>query len=147
MTSQESQKDNAPSLDRFHEIEIEKIFDALFTIQTFRVQIATLFGIANITALGIAFTIQKAGIVLLAALLMLLFVSLEINMTVDVFRYYCRALSLQERFSPNDSETFLSIFASPNHEAQIRHLLKRTDLTKRHEKLRKWLISAYLSHL
>ena len=128
-------------LDKFHEIEVQKVFEAMLAIQNLRVQVGTFFGTANLTALGIAFSTQKAGIVLLSALLLLLFVILDLTARSALIRYYYRALVLQNRFSTGEQDTFLDIFLTASTEAKIRQIAKIPKAEDRLKAMRGLLVS------
>lgn len=142
-TQEDAEINNANFLDKFHEIEIQKVSDILTWINNVSLQVGTFFGTANITALGVAFTLQKAGILFFAALLILLFIVIEIDIYGTMLRYYYRALILRKKFAPNDEDTFLDIAASPHLEKKMRGLIERTSPSKRLRELRKLQITAF----
>ena len=128
---------NSPKLDKFHEIEIQKVFETMLSLQTFRLQLGTFFGTANLTALGIAFSFQKAGIILLAAVSLWIWMILDVVLRGAFFRYYYRALILQEMFAPEDNNTFLDIFLPTYRELQIRQIAKMPNPEERIKALQK----------
>jgi len=125
MTSPEKQRSNAPrDLDKFHELEIPKVFDAMLSIQNLRIQLGTFFGTANLTGLGFAFSTQKAGLVFLSATTLAIFIFLDIIARGTLLCYYYRALILQSQFAPDDKDTYLDIFLSPATEYKIKQMAK-----------------------
>lgn len=131
---------NSVSLDKFYEIEVQKVFEAMLAIQGLRVQVGTFFGTANLTALGIAFSTQKAGIIFLSAFLLILFLILDLTARSALIRYYYRALILQNRYASNEEGTFLDIFLPVSTEAKVRQISKISKPEGRSKALRSLLI-------
>jgi hypothetical protein len=130
-------------LDKFHEIEIQKIFDGTLALQNLRLQASTLFGTANIAALGVAINSQKAGIFLFAAVLLWAAMFIDVVIMSFLARFYYRGFILQEKFAPKSESTFLLIFAGER-ENQIREIAKITDERKRIKAIR-WLNRATIA--
>jgi hypothetical protein len=59
LDQQETESVTLPTLDKFHELEVQKIFEAMLSIQNLRVQLGSLFITVNLTMLGVAFSLQK----------------------------------------------------------------------------------------
>ncbi|MFC2037810.1 hypothetical protein ACFLYD_07595 [Chloroflexota bacterium] len=100
---------NSPALDRFHEIELEKTLDAIFGVQSLRVQVAVFFGTVNLAALGVALTTGKAIVVFFAAALLLLFAATDFGARLGIAALLRRVTRLQVRYAPNDTD-FLEMF-------------------------------------
>jgi len=128
---EKSRISKSKTIDKFHEIEIQKIFDALLSLQNLRVQTGTFFGTANLTALGIAFSTQKAGIVFFAAILFWVFIVQDIITRGTLLRYYYRSFVLQERFASGEDNTFLGVFLSLKTEEKIRRIHKMSQVKER----------------
>lgn len=105
-----AQPPKAAVLDKFGEIEIAKIFDAMHSLQQARTSMAIFFGTTNLTALGIAFTTQRAGVVALASLLPLLLLVLDSFVRGTLYGYYYRAFQLHRRYYSSVGESFLTMF-------------------------------------
>jgi len=101
-----------PKENEYDRYELGQIVDRLNSLENFRVQLGTFFSTANLTALGIAFTSQKAGIVLIAAAILSLLILFDIRLRGENVAYYYRGMRLQRRLAPDDPETFLYITPS-----------------------------------
>jgi hypothetical protein len=130
MESPAQQPANIPPLDKFHEIEIGKIFDAMHSLQQARIQMGTFFGTVNLTALGIGFSTQRAGIIFIASLLPIIFLCLDTFIRGPLYGYYYRAYQLHQQFAPFDDKTFLimfRLFLGTRVAPHIEELSKRTE--------------------
>ena len=105
-------KSNVPTLDRFHEIEFEKILEALEGAQNLEQQMAALFGTASIAILSVGFNTQKAGLLLLAGIVLWIYLSLNIRTRKYIAVFYYRGLQLQKQFAPRDNGFWLNILPS-----------------------------------
>lgn len=111
MSEQEKQaQGKIPELDKFHEIELEKVFDALLSIHNYRVQVGIFFGTVNLAALGVALTSQKSLVLIFAGVLLWILIVLDFGSALSLSGYYYRAIELQDRFAPDD-EDFLKMFS------------------------------------
>ncbi len=113
MAEQPKQRSNIPPLDRFHEIEIEKVLDGIVATQNLRIQIASFFGTANLALLSIAFSTQKAMLLLFAGALIWVFLVIDMRTRRALAVYYYRSLQLQARFAPNDNDVYVSVLPDP----------------------------------
>ena len=120
-----------PQLDKLHEIEIEKVFGAMMSIQTLRLQLGTFFGTMNLTTLSIAFSTKKAGFFLFAGLLLFIFASIDRMGLSALFAFYHRSIQLKEQFAPNDEDSFLYIMLLGRWEKQLREIGKISDRIQR----------------
>lgn len=121
----------APPLDSYHEVELGKIFDALLSLQNTRVQLGTFFGTANIAALSIAFQTRQAGLLFAAALLVWVFLFLDIRLRRLILSYYARGLQLRARFAPEDDDFALSVFLSATDRLRMRRIADLPDVAER----------------
>lgn len=96
-------------ISEYYKLELQEVFSRLNAIETFRAQLFTLVGTANLSGFGIAFSQQKAGIVILASLTMLFIIAVDGRLRKRLAAYYYRALQLQRRFAPDDDEIILQI--------------------------------------
>jgi hypothetical protein len=123
-------------LDKFHEIEIQQVFEAIVNVQNSRIQTGIFFGTLNLGAIGIAFTLQKAGIILLSSLLLIGFIVVDIRGRSALAGLYYRALQLQKLFAPNEPDTFLSIIMLGFLDKQIKLIEQIQDRNSRLKALR-----------
>ena len=127
-----SQNSDLSSVDRAREFEIGKIFDAIVSVQSLRLQLGTFFGTVNLAALSIAFTTQKAGIVFFAAILIWLFMILDSVGLRALLGFFYSGLHLNQQRSPEDPDNFLGITLSlSRYESQMRNILEMPDREQR----------------
>jgi len=118
-------------LDKFHEIEMGKVFDAILSIQNQRIQFGTFFGTANLAVLSIAFSTQKAGLLFFGSALFWILAVIDIIRRRERVMLYFRGLQLQEQFAPNDSDTYLTLLSSKRLESSIRQVASISDREQR----------------
>jgi hypothetical protein len=118
-------------LNRFYEIEFEKLFDGIVSWQTLRMQMGTFFGTVNLAALSIAFTTQRSGLVIFAAVLLWLFCIIDMSTVNSLNRLYVRSTQLQDRFAPGEDNTFLTVIPSNRRRRQVRLVLNTPPGDKR----------------
>jgi hypothetical protein len=94
---------------RYYELELSQVIDRFNSLENFRVQLGTFFGTANLTVLAIALSGQRAGLVLIAASILVVFVMTDRRFRRLALGYVYRGLQLQRTFAPKDPETFLQI--------------------------------------
>jgi len=94
---------------KYRLIEYEQVIDRLESFESMRLQIATLAGTANLTAIGFALTQQRSMIFLIAAGIIAFYLGIEIRARIQHQVYYYRGLQLQRLLSGNDPEAFLEI--------------------------------------
>lgn len=129
--SSTSEQSSPPPLDRFHEVEIGKLFDAMITLHNIRLQAATFFGTFDLGALTIGTTSEKAIMFIFGGIFLCIGYLIDHLATDVVVRFYYRSLELQTRFAPNDTNTFLSLlFLDPLGE-KLRDIMKLTDEQER----------------
>lgn len=111
--TQEKEQDKVETikatLDRFHELEIEKVFDALLQISNWRIQIGVFFGTVNLGGIAVAMSTQNAGIIFLSSLLILGFMLIDAQGYRARITMYVRAIQLENQFAPDDGSTFLTM--------------------------------------
>lgn len=131
MTKRILREDNTQKkVSEYHKIEFDEVITRIHSLEDLRVQIATFFATTNLTALGIAFSIQKAGILYLAAMTMIFLFLIDRRTKGVLASYYYRGLILQNMYAPIDDETFLRIHPG-NTVSKIRDILKLEDQGKR----------------
>ena len=127
---------NIATLSKFHEIEVQKLFDAMLTMQNLRLQLGTLFGTANVVVLGVAFTSQKVGVLLFAASILWAVVLMDFLVMGFVIRLYYRGLLLQNQFAQGEYDTFLSLVLSGRLEKRIREIVNLPEREQRFKAIR-----------
>jgi len=99
----------AEEIDEYHKMEFREVFERIGSLQDLRVQLGTFFGTANLTALGVALAVQKAGVFFVSAAILVLFTIMDRRARKFLAAYYYRGLQLQKRYAPDDRETSLRI--------------------------------------
>lgn len=116
-------------MNKFHEIEIEKLYDTILTTENLRIQIGIFFATINLGALGIAVTQEKAIIFFFAAALLLIMVPLDLTARKTLASAYYRVASLHKKYTKNDSDY------SPNRFSRLtQETLRILNLPKDHDK-------------
>lgn len=99
-------------IHEYHEIELQEIFVKSRTYISLRVQIFSFIGTAKLTLLGIAFTSQKAILILFSASLMVLLASID-SMLVPVLNVLCaRGLQIEKLYSLDKDSLMMSVILS-----------------------------------
>lgn len=114
----------------YYKQELDQVVSRFDTLEILRIQLGTFFGTANLTALGLALSSQKAGIILIAISILVIFVIFDLRLRRLCLTYLCRGIQLQHRFVPDDNETFIHILpGSLGEEAKV--LLKIPNVKNR----------------
>ncbi|MBI5929432.1 MAG: hypothetical protein HY862_08995 [Chloroflexi bacterium] len=92
-------------IDRFHEIELEKTLDSIASLQNLRVQIASFLGTVNLSILGVSFSSQQAGLLVIAGLVLFLFIYEDIIARSFIIMYYFKYLQIKGKYAPKDDLT------------------------------------------
>jgi hypothetical protein len=132
---QKQVKLSTKDLDKFHEIELEKLYESITSIKNLRLQMASFFGTANLTAMSLAFTSQKAGLIFFAVVLIWAFAILDSRSRMSVITCYFRILQMSLKYSTDDSfylnvhpgselNYVRTLLNSNNQEKQIKGLTK-----------------------
>lgn len=95
---------NSQVLDKYHEIELEKIYDAILTIQNIRMQLGTFIGTANIAILAAGFSQGKAILILISSIVPWIFILIEVRTRFALLIYSSRAIQLRKKFAPGEDE-------------------------------------------
>jgi uncharacterized membrane protein len=95
-------------LSKFHEIELEELYKALHSTKNLQLQMTSFFGTANLAVLSLAFSSQKSGLFLFAALLIWMVVILNSRSRRSVVTYHYRILQMSQKYS-NDPDFYLNI--------------------------------------
>jgi hypothetical protein len=139
----EIKKSSKRDMDKFHEMELEKILSGTQSLYTTRVTIGSGAVTPGIAILAVAFTDVATGqkwlqaiIFFIAAGMTIIFIFLDSLIKSVIATHYLRSIELLERFSIDDEQALTSIFAlSPNEKSHIRKLLPKSPI-KRYKALR-----------
>lgn len=110
------------TLDKFHEIEIQKIFDAMISFHKVRMQAVAFIGTVEIGAISIGLGEQKAGILVAAGVVIWIALLLDVTIVGILARFYYRALMLEAQFAPGDNDTFLTLLFMDDLGARVRRI-------------------------
>ncbi len=132
---QKQEKASDKVLNKFHEIELEQLYEAILSTKNLRLQLASFFGTANLAVMSLAFTSQKAGLFLFAALLIWIAVLLDSRSRRSVVTYYFRILQMSHEYS-NDDGFYFNFIPSTSLD-YVHKLLRYDDKEKQIEGLRK----------
>ena len=72
----------------------------MVNIQNLRIQSGIFFATTNLGAVGVAFTTEKAGIIIIASLLIIGFIIIDSRGRTSFAGLKYRALQLQQQFAP-----------------------------------------------
>jgi len=139
MVNNKTEDANTRSFHKFHEIELEKVFDALLSLQNFRVQLGTFFGTVNLAGLSVALTTNKASVIFLAGTLIWMFIFLDYIVMRTLIGYCYRGLQLQALFAPDDQDTYFNmflLFLQKKREKHLKEISKISDRESRNDALR-----------
>jgi len=103
---QKTKKNPDKELTKFHEIELEKIYEAILSTKNMRLQMASFFGTANLAALSLAFSTRRASLFIFSAFLIWSFVILDGRSRRSVIAYYYRMLKMGQNYSTDDGFYF-----------------------------------------
>lgn len=93
----------------YYKLELTQAVERVNSIENTRIQLGIFFGTANITVLGAAYYLQRAGVFLIAAMIILMFILIDKRLRALNIAYFYRALQLQKKLVPDDAETFLQL--------------------------------------
>jgi hypothetical protein len=140
MSDKDGKRGNiTPSLSKFYEIELTKIFDAALSLQNLRVQVGGVFGSLSVVIFGIAMSSQRAGIFFIGGAHLLVFIYLDAVARSMLATYYYRGTQLLSQFAPHDRDAFLGLLITIHDDAapRIRELIGLSDTQQRNRKLRR----------
>jgi hypothetical protein len=126
-------------MDEYHKVELNEIFSRTRSLESLRSQFGTFFGTVNLTALGLAFSVQKAGIVFLAAAIFAVQIIIDVFVRRNLVVLYYRGLQLERKYSAEVEESLLHIYVdSTLSEANLSHqLLEISNLKEPSQRLAK----------
>ena len=134
-----TKKTSKKDIDKFHEIEFEKIISATQTLYTTRVTAGGIVATVNLGILGAAFNSALTNLEggLAASFFVVIGITIAF-MIIDVFiksaiaGHYLRSLELAKKFAPEDGRVLSSIFViSPKGQIYINSLLDVSDDIRR----------------
>lgn len=133
---QQKKKTKLPEMDKFHEIEVQQVFETMVNIQNLRIQSGIFFATTNLGAMGVAFSSEKAGIILFASLLIIAFIIIDGRGRSSFAALKYRALQLQQKFAPNEPDTFLNLVSVGFLDEELRNIETLEDRESRLSALR-----------
>jgi len=95
-----------PSLDKYHEIELQHVFDAMTHTQNLRIQVGVFFGTVDLGAIGIAFSQRSSGLIFLGIGLIIGLLLVDSVARRHLLYLSYRATQLRERYAYRDSQSF-----------------------------------------
>ena len=114
-------------LDRYHEIEIEKLFDAAISFHQIRIQIGTFFGTVNLATASIAISTQKARLLLIAGIMLWPFIYLDHYGRLALVSLYARSHRLHTRFSGPASYSPIAPILNPRWVSELDRIIESSD--------------------
>jgi hypothetical protein len=117
-------------INEYYKIEFSQVFERIKSLEESRVQLGTLFATTNLTVLGLAFNLQRASLILVAALLLIIPLYVDGHARRALAIYYYRNLQLQIRFAPDDPEAYMRILPT-SLAMQVRQVAEANTLDKR----------------
>lgn len=125
---------NGVQMNEYYKLELSQVVERINSLENIRLQLGIFFGTANLTVLGTAMYSHKAGVLFVAAAIMLVFLFLDRRFRALHVAYFYRGLQLQKRFATYDEDTFLKTL--PGEIAtEARRIAKMENLQDRKTKL------------
>lgn len=125
-------------IPEYHKIEILEIYQRTRELSVLRVQVATFFGTANLTLLGLAFSTQLAGLMLFGAGLLILWWIADAYAIRELKPFYFRGLKLERTYSPDWQDSLLRTYlgVSKARSDWVESLSQIAELDSRDEQIR-----------
>lgn len=98
------------AIDPYHLVEIKEVFERTRYYSNLRIQIATFFGTIDLTILGLAFSLQKAGLFFAAAGTLLLWIVSDTYARRELRPFYFRGLQLEKLYAPEGAQALLHTY-------------------------------------
>ncbi len=93
-------------IPEYHRMELGEIFEKTRTIENVRIQLGTFIGTVNLSALGVAFSSERAGIVFIAIGAIVLFILMDmVVIRKSLKRLNERGAELEEKYSPDPKKS------------------------------------------
>ena len=115
-------------MNKFHEIEIQKLYDVLLTTENLRIQLGIFFATISLGALGIAITQEKSIIFFFSAIFLLIMVPVDLKARRTLASTYYRVAYLHKKYVKNDNDY------SPKISKLAQEALRILDLPKNQDK-------------
>ena len=100
------------NITEYHKIEINEIFTRTRALMSARVQLFSVMGTAHLTIIGIAFTVQKAILIYIAAVMMLFLMKIDSVIESIIEALIARGLQLEMLYSDDEEPLWASIVSS-----------------------------------
>jgi len=91
-------------MNRFHEIEVEKLHETILSTENFRLQSGIFFATVNLGVLSFAVSQQKAALFFFAAVLFWVMIPIDFSARKGLTSYYYRILYLHKKYVRNDKD-------------------------------------------
>lgn len=121
--------DKKIEMNKFHEIELEKSFDLIQTIQSLRIQVSIFFATVNLGALSLGVSQKRAIFFLFAALLFGVMLVVDLTIRSFLAHAYYRVLHIHSLYAKGDN-TFLP-YTTSRLAREVRGILKIRNETER----------------
>ncbi|NSW54149.1 MAG: hypothetical protein HPY85_16720 [Anaerolineae bacterium] len=122
-------------LPEFHQIELEKMYEARLSMANLRGQCATFFGTANLAVISLALTVKEASLFLFAALLLWAAIILDARMQLSLLGYSFRITQLGRMYGIDGG--YYSLLKPGPSMQYVRLLLDEHDPIRQRSGLRK----------
>jgi hypothetical protein len=117
-------------MNKFHEIEIGKLYEKILSVENLRIQIGTFFATINLGVLSIAISQEKAILLFFAAILFWIMIPIDLSAARILTDCYYRVTYLHKKYVKNDVDYSPSRFSKVAKEAsRILALPKDQDKT------------------
>ncbi|MGD1908668.1 MAG: hypothetical protein ACFB0C_22155 [Leptolyngbyaceae cyanobacterium] len=97
------------NIDEYHKIELAEIFNRIRLLISLRIQIFTFIGTANLTILGISISEQKAILIFLGAVLMVLLMFIDSLLRPNIDIILARGIQIENLYSDDNDALLISI--------------------------------------
>ena len=132
---------NSSKINKFYEIELQQVFDAVLSLQNLRVKLGTFFGTINLAAFSIAISTQKSGTLFIAAVCIWVFILLDYGVRRTLIGCCLRGFQLAKKFCLDEEDDnyfhIFMLFMRRDRASKLKEIEKITDKDKLINALRK----------
>jgi hypothetical protein len=121
-------------MNKFHEIEIEKLFEMILSIENFRLQAGIFLATSNLGVLGYAVTQEKIILFFFGAILFLLLIPLDIYGRRGLVGCYYRLSILHRKYVRSEKDYLPNMFSATAQE--VKRILALSDDKDKMRRLR-----------
>ncbi len=116
--------------------ELKQTIDRIFSFENIRLQMASFFGLASLTAVAAGFQFKNVSLILVAATVIFIFWILDIRARRQHLIYYYRGIELERKLSKNNELSFLEYHPSAQ-AIEARRILELPSSEERIDAIRK----------